>query len=142
MESTGKTVVLTSNSPKFNNYGSDTVFDRLVKTHRGSVNSQSINSNYFKALDDSVFEINARLVQFARDRHLLLLDKFAFSCSLLVNSCLGVTPDGFKVYFDGEHYTAEGAAYLGGVIHAEGWLACIERAASPSSTNSTCTYPD
>ena len=70
VESMGKTVVLTSNSPQFINYGSDTVFDRLLKTHQGTVTSSSIDSIYFKALNESVAKINTRLSLFADRRNL------------------------------------------------------------------------
>jgi len=135
VESMGKTVVLTSNAPKFINYESDTVFDRLLKTHQGTVTSPSIDSIYFKTLDESVLEINARLSLFADRRNLLLLDKFDFSCNLMMRSCAGITPDGFKIYFDGEHYTLEGASFFGEVIQATGWLASIKSLSSPTGTN-------
>ncbi len=138
VESMGKTVVLTSNSPQFFNYGSDTVFDRLLKTHQGTVTSSSIDSIYFKALNESVAKINTRLSLFADRRNLLLLDKFDFSCNLIMRSCSGITPDGFKIYFDGEHYTLEGAAYFGKVIQATRWLACIERSPPSIAADNAC----
>ena len=122
VESMGKTVVLTSNSPRFSNYNSDTVFDHLLKTQRHKVSSEMINSNYFKKLDKDVLLINNRLAFLADQRNLLFLDKFDFSCDMPMGACTGITPDGFKVYFDGEHYTIEGARYLGSVIHSTGWM--------------------
>lgn len=127
MESMGKTVVLTSNSPKFINYSADTIFDRLTKTGQERLTPQLINATYFKSLDASVFSTNAQLLHFAEQRNLVFLNKFDFSCNLPKSTCTGITPEGFKAYFDGEHYTVEGARHFGRVIHDTGWLSDIYR---------------
>jgi len=50
------------------------------------------------------------------------LDKSEYICDEKSGRCTGMTPDGYKVYYDYGHYTLEGAGYFGKRIYELNWL--------------------
>ncbi len=43
-------------------------------------------------------------------------------CDLEKKECDYVTPEGYKIFYDNDHYTREGAKYFGKKIHEMNWF--------------------
>jgi len=122
LKSKGKEVWLASNSPKFVSYESETIFDKLLRNNSKEFTPLVVNHRYYLKQLPRVGLINKRLRVIAEDREIPFLDKNKFTCNDESRACTGITPQGYKVYFDGEHYTLEGARYFGKIIQEIRWL--------------------
>ena len=120
----GKELWISSNSPKFPTYknNTETIFDNMVKNYRKIPSLTAINKAYFTERLNYVTQVNKFVEQIAKERNVRYLDKSEFCCNKIRKSCYGVTSEGYKVYFDAEHYTLEGAKFLGEIIKEISWL--------------------
>ena len=57
--------------------------------------------------------INKTLRQIAKEEKIIFLSKQNFQCSDEFKKCDVLTQEGFKIYYDDNHYTIKGAKYFG-----------------------------
>ena len=82
-----------------------------------------INEFYFnsrKKIDLKI--INNELEKLAKKNNLKFLLKDNFQCNFYNQICYGITDTGYKIYYDGSHYTLEGSKYLGKIAHSINWF--------------------
>ena len=118
----GKIVWISNNSPEFESYGFNTIADEFIKKAKGIIYPIEINREYYKKQLNYVNDTNEVLKNISQNKNIPLLDKNLYSCNQIDMTCTGVTLKGYKAYFDGEHYTIEGAKYFGTVMDKIKWL--------------------
>ena len=67
-------------------------------------------------------EINIELKKLSSKHNLQYLNKEDYMCNLIKQECDYVTPKGFKLFYDNDHMTSEGAKYFGKKIHKLNWF--------------------
>tara|TARA_B100000029_G_C17175800_1_gene815033 strand:- start:104 stop:337 length:234 start_codon:yes stop_codon:yes gene_type:complete len=67
-------------------------------------------------------EININLRKLSDKNNLKCLNIEDFMCDLEKKECDYVTPEGYKIFYDNDHYTREGAKYFGKKIHEMNWF--------------------
>lgn len=144
----GKTVFVASNTVEFEpNRNRRTIFDQIIRSRKKLLQSSSlsmkeisktmsmkeisktINEQYFLRQKPILTHsgetpdvTNAKVRKIAEEHGAIFLDKFDYICDEVEKTCDGITPDGYKVFFDYGHHTLEGAKHFGKKIHAINWL--------------------
>jgi len=132
----GKVVVVTGQNAMFDTDQTRTLADRFMAETDleafTSTNDLSVAMNRymytvrrsarpwtaekFKSIEDGL-----------RSSGAIYLSKQALVCDDFKQSCLALTEDGYKTYWDGTHYTLEGAKLFGEIIYRTEWLAPVYR---------------
>ena len=76
---------------------------------------------YFKNRLDTK-DINIEIQNYASTNDILYLDKHNFLCNEKKQTCYSITESGKKIFYDADHYTIEGAKFLGKKIKKMGWF--------------------
>ncbi len=118
----GKTVIVASNTPEFFTFNGVPVFDYYARNRRTMPTGPELAQIFYQRLNPRVLRKNARLKKLAKRLGVTYVDKVELTCQLQLGQCAGVTPDGYKMYYDYGHLTLEGARYLGQLIQQENWL--------------------
>jgi hypothetical protein len=84
--------------------------------------SNKLNATYYEHLDRQVDEKNKLIQKITEQLGLAYLSKDELVCERLEKICFGVTPDGYKTFYDYGHWTLEGAKYFGERIYQSNWL--------------------
>tara|TARA_R110002096_G_scaffold42144_2_gene113715 strand:- start:9248 stop:11179 length:1932 start_codon:yes stop_codon:yes gene_type:complete len=124
LQQRGKNVLVATNTIEFLYIENLPPFDWFVRnTPQGSYTFDDINRFLWdnRKLDE-VPPINAEIRKIARKTGAVLLEKAEYMSNPERKTCLAVTPEGRKVFYDYGHYTVEGARYYGRRIHELGWL--------------------
>ena len=66
--------------------------------------------------------MNIKLSELALALNIKLLNQIDYICDITNEQCEGITKDGYRIYFDKDHFTLEGAKYFGKKIFDTGWL--------------------
>ncbi len=117
-----KLVIITSNTPEFLSYKDTPIFDYYARDQHELPDESALANIYYQRLDPWVLRNNVRLKEVADQMGVTYIDKVELTCQPRLGSCAGVTPDGYKMYYDYGHLTLEGARYVGQLIHQRGWL--------------------
>ena len=80
-----------------------------------------INSLYFNNREDTK-KINTKIQNYANNMNISFLNKDDFLCDIKNKLCHGLTNDGKKIFYDGDHYTIEGAKFFGKKINTIDWF--------------------
>ena len=119
----GKRVLISSNTVEFIDSNiRETIFDRIIKEPTLSFSIEQINRSHFDQRKLQIDKRNQKIKMIADQMGVKYLDKTDFICDLSASTCTGVTPDGYKTFYDYGHYTVEGAKYFGKRIHEMNWL--------------------
>ena len=65
---------------------------------------------------------NSFLENLSKKNKIVYLNKIDYLCSEKDEKCRLLTPDGFKIFYDNQHYTKKGAEYLAKIIFEKSWL--------------------
>lgn len=65
---------------------------------------------------------NHKIKDIAKELNVRYFSKMSVVCDESRNICFGVTPEGYKSFFDYGHWTLEGAAFFGKRIQQLKWL--------------------
>ena len=107
--------------PYFNLTLADTyILDKKIK----KITQKEINeidNLYFKNRLD-IKEINIKIQNYASSKNILYLDKRNFLCEEKKQICFSITKNGEKIFYDADHYTVEGAKFLGKKIKETEWF--------------------
>ncbi len=71
-----------------------------------------IGKNFYKKMDNHEI-VNQELRLIAKNKNIKYLNKYDYLCSKKRKTCEFITDQNSKIYFDEDHYTVEGAKYLG-----------------------------
>ena len=123
-----KKVVLTSNANEYKTYKgpSRTLVDIEIlnayknKSKPDFANIKSKMYNY--RLIDNYEKINKLLEDFAMKNNIIFLKKNDFFCDEIKRECDAITPEGYKIHYDYNHITLEGARYLGRQVFKQKWF--------------------
>ena len=121
-------ILVSSSTPTFmKSTRRTTLFDRLIKKNLSDKDSLSsfsnkLNATYYEHLDRQVDEKNKLIQKITEQLGLAYLSKDELVCERLEKICFGVTPDGYKTFYDYGHWTLEGAKYFGERIYQSNWL--------------------
>ena len=107
--------------PYFNLTLADTyILDKKIK----KITQKEINEIddlYFKNRLD-IKDINIKIQNYASSKNILYLDKRNFLCEEKKQICFSITKNGKKIFYDADHYTVEGAKFLGKKIKEIEWF--------------------
>ena len=67
-------------------------------------------------------KINSFLENLSKENEIVYLNKINYLCDEKEQRCKLLTPDGFKIFYDNQHYTKKGAEYLAKTIFEKKWL--------------------
>jgi len=123
----GKQVIVLSNTPEFNDIEGELVFDWYVK-NTDEFNKQELRQLFYKNSKITVDgSLNHPVKYIAKKKGVKYLRKKDYICSEQLKECDGVTPEGFKSFYDYGHYTLKGAKHFGKRIHELGWFNNLEQ---------------
>ncbi|MCH8478620.1 MAG: hypothetical protein LAT56_11835 [Wenzhouxiangella sp.] len=141
---TGKTLVLTSSSLEFPQFGNFTLADRIVLRHRtlerllfwrkveyisGDELHARVNRTYFERRHrEPVSRMNADVARLAHELGAVFLDKEDTLCDRARRLCFGLADDYQKSFYDYGHYTPMGARHFGRRAAEIDWLAPVREA--------------
>ena len=125
-----KKMIILSKSTEFRSFQSSyTLYDKYViknfnkKNHK--INLKDFKNNlekiYFKnkiSFDD----LNKQIYNITIKENVKFLNKEELLCNNINNTCLAITPNGEKIFYDYGHYTIAGAKYIGELIYNKNWL--------------------
>ena len=123
-----KKVVLTSNANEYKTYKGPyrTLVDiEILKANKNKskIDFTNIKSQMFSGrLVGDYEKINKLLEDFAMKKNIIFLKKNDFLCDEIKKECEAITPEGYKIHYDYNHITLEGAKYLGYQIFMKKWF--------------------
>jgi len=123
----GKQLIILSNTPEFHSIDDQLVYDWYVK-NTDEFNKQELRQLFYKNKKISVEgSINHYVKRIAKSKGIKYLEKKDYICDEVLKECEGVTPEGFKSFYDYGHYTLKGAKNFGKKIYALGWFNTVEQ---------------
>lgn len=125
MKADGKRVLLVGNNAEFLLSNGLPPFDQETRRRGRVLTDDEANRFAFARLDPEVSALNARLRQLADEQGIAYLSRFDLVCAPGRESCTNPTPSGRKAYYDGGHWTLEGARYFGQRAAEEGWAEAL-----------------
>lgn len=134
----GKQVILTTLTLEFPHSGWDTLADKIVvpalreadraltADDRAALKRKVDERHYAlrntrAGFEERIKETNARLHVLAAELGVPLLVKEDYMCDPVAKTCLGVTEDFQKAYYDYGHYTLDAARVFGNRVAELGW---------------------
>lgn len=120
----GKKVIVASNTVEFYMGENQTLplFDSYAQSLPTELLPDELNSLFFKNINIERSKINVEVKVIAKQMSVSFIDKYDLICNTSERKCDGITPDGYKSFFDYGHYTLEGAKYFGKQIYETAWL--------------------
>ncbi len=121
----GKAVYLVSNSVGFRELNGLPLFDGLMRQQdpQQALLNQEINATFYRQRIKKIAQVmNQKLNKLASEFEVDYLDKVEVLCDDAARECVGITPDGYKVFYDRTHWTLEGARYFGARMQQLAWL--------------------
>jgi len=129
LKKTNKNIVLTTNNPVFNLYGSrftDIDFFLMSKKRKPSEKELiDLEKNYFsfyKNNNPDIMIIDEKLKNLSKIYNLKILDKSLYQCDEIKKRCEILTDKNEKINWDSNHHTLAGAKYLGQKIFKLNWF--------------------
>jgi len=118
----GKRVYLASNTVEFKSVNKQPIFDWYLPGHVDSYSADVLNSIFFHNQSQNKDKINQKLEEISNKYSIKFLNKYEIICNSEMKQCEGVTPDGYKAFYDYGHWTLEGAKYFGRRMVDTNWL--------------------
>lgn len=117
----GKKVVVMSNNVEFRKIDKKIVADYMYNQLLNNLKNMSIsefidavNRKHYQLVDRKRLEaISRELINITNRSKAEYFDKYGLVCDDAKQSCTGITPEGYKAYWDFQHYTVEGSALFG-----------------------------
>jgi peptidoglycan/LPS O-acetylase OafA/YrhL len=117
-----KKVILTSNTVEFEKYNGEPLFDGYIKKNARKFSIDQLKTLFYTQRLNFIDNVNDELRKIAMQNSISYLDKYEYMCHTERKMCDGATPDGFKAFYDGTHYTLMGAKHFGARIAELKWL--------------------
>ncbi|WP_415323949.1 acyltransferase family protein [Candidatus Pelagibacter sp. Uisw_127] len=124
-----KKIIITSNSPVFQNdifLGQNfTLIDYFTYKNKrlpSEIELMEIEKNFYKKQREHIKKINNKLEIIANRLNIIYLEKKLYACFEIKKRCEVLTDKKEKIYYDGSHYTVNGARYFGKKINEINWL--------------------
>jgi peptidoglycan/LPS O-acetylase OafA/YrhL len=121
----GKKVILISQTPNFYYVNARTLIDHFyIKNKRlpNEIELIEIEEQKFNSIDNSIKEINKKVMKAAIKNKLKVLDKKDLLCQNELKRCFVLSNEKDKIHEDGEHITISGANFVGKRIFDLNWL--------------------
>ena len=122
-----KKIIITSQNPIFPVSGKHTSLDSfIVKKNRLPEEKElyKLMQEYYEYSINHPFYINGnnKSLFLSKKYKLPYLKKIDYICEESKKICNIITPDGYKLYWDSDHYTLDGAKFFGKKIYEIDWL--------------------
>jgi len=120
-----KKLILISKKPQFKYINGEEIFDYFTTSLNKILtikDKKKIDTEYYKRQKKELEELNIKLSELALALNIKLLNQIDYICDITNEQCEGITKDGYRIYFDKDHFTLEGAKYFGKKIFDIGWL--------------------
>lgn len=117
-----KKVSLVLHTVEFKPINNLPIFDWYVQNNVGNFSESELKNIYYKNQSIGPDKNNTQLGVIAETYNIKTLDKKDLICNSLLETCDGITPDGYKVFYDYGHFTIEGAQYYGKKVSNSNWL--------------------
>ena len=122
-----KLLVITGNNPVFyDESGINPVLSILLKNKKNNLSEKELEQLYYKRLSSKFRSIANKVKKTAIKLDIIFLDKYDYACTLDKKVCDVLTDEKKLLYFDGIHYTKNGAKYFGKLIYELDWLSPID----------------
>ncbi|MFT6957354.1 MAG: peptidoglycan/LPS O-acetylase OafA/YrhL [Halieaceae bacterium] len=125
IQKSGKSVYLVSHFSGFRAVEDKPVFDWFVQHQPAgkTLSNSEINTEFFKRRHSKSAETtNEKIEALAKTFGTPYLEKYDLICDDSRRICEGITPDGYKSFYDSIHWTIEGARRFGARMHELKWL--------------------
>ena len=123
----GKLLVITGNIPVFyDKSGINPVLSILLKNKKNNLSNEDLEKLYYERLSSNFISIGNIVKENAKKSDIIFLDKFDYACNLDKKKCGALTDEKKLIYFDGIHYTKDGAKYFGKIMYEIDWLSPID----------------
>ena len=122
-----KLLVITGNNPVFyDESGINPVLSILLKNKKNNLSEKELEQLYYKRLSSKFRSIANKVKKTAIKLDIIFLDKYDYACTLDKKVCDVLTDEKKLLYFDGIHYTKNGAKYFGKLMYELDWLSPID----------------
>lgn len=119
----GKRVLIASNPQKFILRNGKAPFDwHMSKQQANGAQRLDFRTIFYADRMQDGLDLNSQLEALAVEHNATYLDMEELVCDASAQQCDGVTPEGYKAYYDGVHWTLEGAEYFGERMAQRQWL--------------------
>ena len=120
-----KKIILTTQSPSFYYKNYLSLLDRFYNTNKRLPNTKEsiiLEKEYFKSMHEEVKVFNKKIEIISKKRNIKLLKKIDLLCDKKIQRCEFLTKNKDKILFDANHYSVNGAKYIGKKIFDLNWL--------------------
>ena len=120
-----KKIILTTVNPTFSTKEKRLPVDEFFLQNQRLPNLQEkleLEKKYYHLLNEGINVINKKLFHISNKYNITILDKHNLLCSNEKKSCLFLTPENNKIFYDSNHYTIDGAIFIGSIIKDLNWL--------------------
>ena len=120
-----KKIILTTQSPSFYYKNYLSLLDRFYNTNKRLPNTKEsiiLEKEYFKSMHEEVKVFNKKIEIISKKRNIKLLQKIDLLCVKKIQRCEFLTKNKDKILFDANHYSVNGAKYIGKKIFDLNWL--------------------
>ena len=120
-------IIVASAAPTFNGAQKPkTLFDEILLSTPDrpaqDIFGTLINKQYYTSLNPASAKRSAVIEEIAKGKGVKYVSKAEVVCELQLQQCFGVTPDGYKAFYDQGHWTVEDAKYFGERMFEKKWL--------------------
>ena len=122
LEKYNKKIYMVSNTSEFHDKEKLPLFDWYIQKNAGVFSTKELKKLYFDNMDKDVLNMNEKLKELAHQHSVTYLDRQEIVCDFIKGECDGVTPKGFKSFYDYGHWTLQGAKHFGHKIAESNWL--------------------
>lgn len=120
-----KQIVLTTMSPSFYYENYLSLIDKFyLKNKRlpNNIETVVLEKKYYKSKSKKVDILNSKIEIISKNENIKLLKKIDLLCNQKTQRCEFLTKNKDKIIFDADHYSVNGARYIGKKIFYSNWL--------------------
>lgn len=125
LKKTNKKIILTTITPTFSFNDSRLLIDDFFKKNKRlpELKEKTILENqYFSFLDKNIEFKNNIIINLSKKYNVKILDKFDLFCNRQKKTCTPLTEDNKKIFYNNDHYSIDGAKFVGKKIKTMNWL--------------------
>jgi peptidoglycan/LPS O-acetylase OafA/YrhL len=120
-----KQIVLTTKNPSFYFENYLTFLDKFYIENKRLPNAEEtiiLEKKYFRSMNEKDKILNKRIEDISINLNVRLLKKIDLFCDKKTERCVFLTKNNDKILFDADHYSLNGAKYIGKKIFYLNWL--------------------
>lgn len=125
LKKTNKKIILTTVIPTFNFIDSKLLIDEFfIKNKKLPSFDEKIvlEKKYFNSLDKKINIKNDLIFNISKKYNIKILDKFELFCNKQDKTCIFLTEEKKKIFYNIDHYSIDGAKFIGRKIKETQWL--------------------